>query len=84
MATLFRLITLVAALNLWGLILPAAAVDIRSHPPEDIRQALVEIYGHEIIASPPFHGLGTVTWIGVAAIFLGGFATAELAEQDQD
>ena len=48
----------------------------RGQSPEEIRQALVEIYGNEILASPPFQGLGTVTWLGVAVIFLGGFAAA--------
>ena len=48
----------------------------RGQSPDEIRQALVAIYGNEILASPPFQGLGTVTWLGVAVIFLGGFAAA--------
>ena len=48
----------------------------RGQSPDEIRQALVAIYGNEILASPPFEGLGTLTWIGVVASFLGGFAAA--------
>ncbi|MDA0333931.1 MAG: cytochrome c-type biogenesis protein CcmH [bacterium] len=48
----------------------------RGQSPDEVRQALVAIYGNEILASPPFEGLGTLTWMGVAVIFLGGFAAA--------
>jgi cytochrome c-type biogenesis protein CcmH len=48
----------------------------RGQSPDEVRQGLVAIYGNEILASPPFAGLGSVTWMGVALIFLGGFAAA--------
>lgn len=49
---------------------------VRGQSDEQIRQDLVAVYGSEILASPPFEGLGTLTWLGAGAIFLGGLGVA--------
>ncbi len=41
-----------------------------------IRDDLVDIYGDEILAAPPFEGLGSLTWLGAGVIFLGGLGLA--------
>lgn len=48
----------------------------RGRSPEDIVDDLRAIYGDEILASPPYTGLGGLVWLGTAAIFLGGLGIA--------
>jgi len=40
--------------------------------PEQIQTELIATYGEGILASPPFSGVGVLSWLGAVAIFLGG------------
>lgn len=48
----------------------------RGQSPERIREHLVSVYGPEILAAPPFEGLGLFTWIGAAVLGGGGLLLA--------
>lgn len=44
--------------------------------PEQIQTELIATYGEDILASPPFTGVGVLSWLGAVAIFLGGLGAA--------
>lgn len=48
----------------------------RGQTPEQIETYLVGVYGPQILASPPFAGMGTLPWVGAAALVVGGLAAA--------
>ncbi len=43
---------------------------------QQIETDLIATYGKGILASPPFSGVGILSWLGAVAIFLGGLGLA--------